>query len=190
VDFSDVIRRQRMTRRFEQRPIDRALLESILSSAQKAPSAGYSQGVSLVVLEDARTGVFWHCVDPLGRHAVETRPPVIVVPGYNKQAYLDRYAEPDKIVSGLNIEDKWPTPFWIVDASFAAMTVMLAATAAGLGCWFFGIFTGKRDLLRELALEDFEPIGAIGLGFPAEQQLRSPSLHRGRKPFDEFAIRP
>ena len=190
MEFSEVIRRQRMTRRFEQQPIERTLLDSILSAGQKAPSAGYSQGVSLCVLEAERTDVFWKCVDPLERHSVETRPPVIVIPGYDKQAYLDRYAEPDKHASGLSVEDKWPTPFWIVDSSFTAMTVMLAATAEGLGCWFFGIFTGKRELLNELGLENFEPIGAIGLGYPAARQLRSPSLRRGRKPFSEFARRP
>ena len=190
MDFSEVIRRQRMTRRFEQRPIDRALLDSILSTGQKAPSAGYAQGVSLVLLEGEQTNTFWRCVDPLGRRKAETRPPVIVIPGYDKQAYLDRYAEPDKAASGLGVEGKWPVPFWIVDTSFAAMMVMLAATAAGLGCWFFGIFTGEGELLEELGVKDFEPIGAIGLGYPAERQLRSPSLRRGRKPFDEFVIRP
>ena len=190
MDFREVIRRQRMTRRFEQRPIERALLDSILLSGQKAPSAGYSQGVSLVVLEDTRTEILWRCVDPLQRRSVEMRPPVVVIPGYNKRAYLDRYAESDKAASGLSDENRWPVPFWIVDASFAAMTVMLAATASGLGCWFFGIFTGEQELVKELGLDKFEPIGAIGLGYPATRQLRSPSLRRGRKPFDEFVIRP
>ena len=190
MEFSEVIQRQRMTRRFEQRPIERTLLDSILSCAQKAPSAGYAQGVSLAVLENRRTDLFWRFVDPIGRHAAETRPPVVVIPAYDKQAYLDRYAEPDKAASGLLIEGKWPTPYWIVDASFAAMTIMLAATASGLGCWFFGIFTGKHELLTELGLTNFEPIGAIGLGYPARRQLRSPSLRRGRKAFAEFVLRP
>jgi nitroreductase len=190
MDFSEVIRRQRMTRRFEQRPIEPTLLNSILVCGQKAPSAGFTQGVSLALLENGRTDIFWRWVDPAGGHSAETRPPVIVLPGYNKQAYLNRYAEPDKVGTGLSVEDKWPVPYWLVDASFAAMTVMLAATAAGLGCWFFGIFTGKHELLEELALDEFEPIGAIGLGYPAGQQRRSPSLRRGRKPFDDFVIRP
>jgi len=190
MDFSEVIRRQKMTRRFDQRLVDPALLDQILAAAQKAPSAGYSQGVSLVVLEDGRTDAFWHCVDPLGRRPAEARAPVIVIPGYDKKTYLNRYAEPDKAASGLGVEDDWPVPFWLVDAAFAAMTVMLAATANDLGCWFFGMFTGKAELLKELGLRDFEPIGAIGLGYPASQQVRSPSLRRGRKPFDQFVIRP
>ena len=79
MEFSEVIQRQRMTRRFEQRPIERTLLDSILSCAQKAPSAGYAQGVSLAVLENRRTDLFWRFVDPIGRHAAETRPPVVVI---------------------------------------------------------------------------------------------------------------
>ncbi len=190
MDFSEVIRRQKMTRRFEQRPIDRALLNSILATAQKAPSAGYSQGVSLVVLEGNRTDVFWRWVDPLGRRPAEARAPVIVIPGYDKKAYLERYAEPDKAASELGFEDNWPAPFWLIDTAFAAMTVMLAATAGGVGCWFFGIFTGKDELLEELGLRNFEPIGVIALGYPVPQQVRSPSLRRGRKPFDQFVVRP
>lgn len=190
MDFSEVIRRQRMTRRFEQRPIDRALLDSILVAAQKAPSAGYAQGTSLVVLEGEQTTMFWRCVDPLDRRPAGARAPVIVIPGYNKQAYLDRYAEPDKVATGLGAEDKWPVPYWLVDAAFASMTVMLAATAAGLGCWFFGIFTGREQLLESLGLTHFEPIGAIALGYPAARQVRSPSLLRGRKPFSDFVVRP
>jgi nitroreductase len=190
VDFNEVIQRQKMTRRFDQRPVDQDLLNSILISGQKAPTAGNSQGVSLVVLEDERSEVFWRCVDPFERRAAQSRARVIVIPGYDKQAYLDRYSEPDKAPTGLCEEDKWPVPFWLVDAAFAAMTVMLAATASGLGCWFFGIFTGQDRLLEELGLENFEPIGAIALGYPAARQVKSPSLRRGRKPFEGFVIRP
>ena len=75
--------------------------------------------------------------------------PMIVLSFADPQAYLDRYAEPDKSRAasvappnesraasrpGLGESlDAWPTPYWTVDASFATMTLLLAAHDAGLG---------------------------------------------------------
>ena len=53
-------------------------------------------------------------------------------------AYVARYGEPDKAASGLGRgADAWPVPFWLVDTAFATMTLLLAATDAGLGALFY-----------------------------------------------------
>lgn len=190
MEFEQVVRKQRMTRRFESRSVPRELLDSILASAQKAPTAGYSQGVAMMVLEGDDTKLFWKFTDPETRHPPESKAPVIVIPLSSKRAYLDRYSQSDKAGTGMHAEEKWPVPYWLIDCAFASMTILLAATAAGLGCWFFGIFTGKKELLAELNTpEEWEPIGVIALGYPAKKDVRSPSLKRGRKPFDEFVHR-
>jgi nitroreductase len=190
MEFDQVIRKQRMTRRFANKKISRDLLDSILASAQKAPTAGYSQGVAMVVLEGNDTDVFWKFADPQARHPRDSRAPVIVIPLASKKAYLDRYSEPDKADTGMHVEERWPVPYWLIDCAFASMTILLAATAAGLGCWFFGIGTGEKELLAELNVPaEFEPIGVIALGYPAKKDVRSPSLKRGRKPFAEFVHR-
>lgn len=191
MEFCEVIRRQHMTRRFVQRPVPPKLLRQILTAGQKAPSAGFTQGSVMAVLEGGNRDLFWRLADPRGRKPAESRAPVVILPLASKEAYLRRYGERDKMATGLSREDEWPAPYWTVDCAFAAMTIMLAATAAGLGCWFFGIFTGTEELLRQLALpQEYEPIGAICIGYPAAEDVRSPSLRRGRKPLDEFAIRP
>ena len=51
MELQDVIRKRKMARSFEDRPIPRELLERILANAQKAPSAGFSQGWAFLVLE-------------------------------------------------------------------------------------------------------------------------------------------
>ncbi|MGH9194437.1 MAG: nitroreductase family protein [Acidimicrobiia bacterium] len=184
--FEEVIRKQRMTRRFDPRPIPPKKLRELLAKAQKAPSAGYTQGVAMLVLEGEGVDLFWKTTAPEYVQAVEDKPPVIILPLASKQAYLDRYSEPDKAGTGMHKEEAWPAPYWTIDCAFASMVILLAATAEGLGCWFFGIFRSEDELLSQLEVpSEFKPIGAIALGYPALDS-KSPSLKRGRKPFDDF----
>lgn len=183
MDFQRVIRRQRMTRRFDARPIEPEVLDRILANSQKAPSAGFSQGFAFLVLEGGDAKTFWKITSPRRGEAFTT--PAIIVPLANKQAYLDRYSEPDKAGHGREKEENWPVPFWLVDTSFASMIILLSATAEGLGCWFFGISQGKDELLKHFGVPGgFAPIGAIALGYPAEKDVRSPSLKRGLRSFE------
>jgi nitroreductase len=102
------------------------------------------------------------------------------------QAYVDRYAEPDKAETGLGEgADRWPVPYWTVDASFAAMLIQLAAIDAGLGVLFFGPFDHEAEVLRALGVpEDHQAIGTIALGWPdvAGDTRAGTSAARPRRP--------
>ena len=52
MEFSEAVTRRRIVRHFAPDPIDRAVLERIAATAQRAPSAGFSQGQRLVVVTD------------------------------------------------------------------------------------------------------------------------------------------
>ncbi|HZQ27338.1 MAG TPA: nitroreductase family protein, partial [Acidimicrobiales bacterium] len=126
--FGDVVRRQRMVRPpYQDRAVPRLVLDQLLADAQKAPSAGFSQGFAYLVLEGEQTEVFWRHTrpqDPPGTWSA----PVVVLPLENKQAYLDRYSEPDKAATNMGgNESAWPVPYWTVDTSFSAMILMLSA---------------------------------------------------------------
>lgn len=190
MEFAEAVRRRRMVRAFEERPVDPSTLERILDLARRAPSAGFTQGSRFLVLAgSAETGRFWDATLP--RPARDEFPwpeliraPVIVLPLANKQAYLDRYAEPDKGWTD-RAQERWPVPYWHVDAAFSAMTALLAIVDAGLGALFFAIFQGL-DALREAfgIPPGLEPIGALALGYPAPDRP-SRSLLRGRLPYEE-----
>jgi len=116
-----------MTRNFEDRPLPRQVVDRILDNALRAPSAGFTQGWAFLALEGRdQTERFWSAswVDPAKRSAFRYEglflAPLIVVALANQQAYLDRYAEPDK---GWTDRDpaRWPVPYWHVDAGFAAL---------------------------------------------------------------------
>ena len=178
-----------MCRSFEDRPVDAELLDRVLGNAQRAPSAGFSQGWAFVVLEGPdQTGTFWESTADEWWRADPNWPgllraPVIILPLAHKQTYLDRYSEPDKIRFGLGDERKWPVPFWLVDTAFATMAMLLTAADVGLGALFFGIARGEQELLTGLGVPGgHQAIGAVALGWPAGDDRPSGSLKRGRRP--------
>ena len=88
----------------------------------RAPSAGHSQGLDLVVLTGDDVVRYWSVTlpDPAGfRWQGLLRAPVLVVPVVSPAAYADRYSEPDKAAAGLGSVEAWPVPYWWVDGGAA-----------------------------------------------------------------------
>ena len=180
-----------MVRSYTDEPVEPAALERILAAGQRAPSAGFTQGWGFLVLDQPeQTAAFWDVTFP-DHTARETfgwpglfRAPVIVVPFSHRDAYLDRYAEPDKGWTDRD-EGRWPVPYWHIDTGFAAMAMLLAVVDEGLGALFFGVFGEHMAALRAAfgVPDAFTPIGAITIGHPAPD-VPSPSLKRGHKPAD------
>jgi nitroreductase len=172
-----------MTRAFSTRPVDSALISQIVDLASRAPSAGKTQGWHALIISSTDTAKFWD--DTL---AVEKREsfrwkqlldaPVIALVFADPAAYVERYSEHDKAHTGLGAStEAWPTPYWTVDASFAAMTMLLAAEDAGLGALFFGVFHGEQHLRTRLCVPDaMELIGAIAIGWPDERVVENETL--------------
>jgi nitroreductase len=189
-----VVRRRRMVRHFDPRPLPPEVLDRILHSATRAPSAGFSQGLDLLVLEgpDA-VREFWRATtDPrFGKPYSTAEPPVIVLVLSDKQAYLDRYSAPDKAGLGMDTEAGWPVPYWDMDAAMAAMLMLLTATDEGVGAWWFGVFHGARALLGELGVPEGRRLaGAVALGFPAAGDRPGGSaVTRPRRHTDEVVHR-
>ena len=196
MEFQDVVRRRRMVRRFDDRPVPAPVLDRVLDAARRAPSAGFAQGFDLVVLEGAeQTARYWDVTLPAeereGFFAGIVRAPVLVLPITDRAAYLARYSEPDKAAAGLQEASAWPVAYWDVDTGFAAMLLLLAAVDEGLGALFFGIFREEERLLAELGVPDgHRPIGTIALGYASgDDQPSGSSTRRARRPFDDVVHR-
>lgn len=192
MEFREVVRRRRMVRRFDQRPVPLATMDRVLEAGRRAPSAGFSQGVDLLVLDTPElVADFWRITrDPefgWDHEDVAAGPTVIVVPIADHRRYLERYSQPDKIEFGMDDAANWPVKFWEIDASMASMLMLLAAVDEGLGGWFFGITYGERDLLDHLGVpEGLRPVGILGFGVPAADEEPSGSwMSRERRPFDD-----
>ncbi len=171
------------------RPVPQETVERIARHAQRAPSAGYSQGWGFLFLtEQADRDRFWAAtdLDPSDPNAgtaaaaglAEWRAgmmtaPLIVVAHSCKDVYLDRYARDDKGWSD-RAEDRWPVPYWDVDTGMAALLVLLTAVDEGLGACLFGIMPGEIPRYRaEFGVPDsYTPVGAITVGYPAPSDAR------------------
>lgn len=55
MDFVEVVRRRRMVRNFTDQPVADDALKRIIAAGQRAPSAGFSQGVVFVTVTDVAT---------------------------------------------------------------------------------------------------------------------------------------
>jgi nitroreductase len=194
VELREVVRRRRMVRRFDPRPLPEETLERILHSATRAPSAGFSQGLDLLVLEgpEAVRGFWRATTDPrFGKPYSTAEPPVIVLVLADRQTYLDRYAAPDKAGLGMDVEAGWPVPYWDMDAAMAVMLMLLTAVDEGVGAWWFGVFSGAEALLRDLGVPAGRRlVGAVALGYPAaDDRPGGSATTRPRRPLDEVVHR-
>jgi nitroreductase len=190
MEFSEVVRRRRMVRSYDpDRPVPSEVVETLLNLAIRAPSAGHTQGWRFLVLPDiTSTSRFWSVTSEGPADAWLSRmstAPVLIVCLSDREAYLDRYAEPDKGWTDRSTEH-WPVPYWHIDTGMAAMILLLAAQDVGLASCFFGIpgerWAAFRDAFSVPARLD--PVGVVSLGYAA-QDVRSPSLKRGRRPLAE-----
>ncbi|MGW4130277.1 MULTISPECIES: nitroreductase family protein [Amycolatopsis] len=168
MEFQDVVRRRRMVRKFTDEPVAEASLQRILRNALKGPSAGFSQGQGFLVLTGEELAKFWEFGASWAPETVTTAP-VAIVPLSVKNAYLDRYAKPDK---GFTDRDDswWRVPYWDVDTGMATMLILQTAVDEGLGAVFFGLAPESVDRLHgEFGVpEDHDPIGVVALGHGAE----------------------
>jgi nitroreductase len=197
MDFQEVVRRRRMVRNFDpDRPVDPEVGERIIANARRAPSAGFSQGFEFLVCEGAEElGLFWREACPPEEDDGDPyaeglrRATLLVVPLSHRDAYLDRYAEPDKGWTDRD-EARWPVPYWHIDTGFAALLMLLTAVDAGLGACFFGITPERIPPFRAAfgVPEALTPIGAVAIGHRAPDEV-SPSIRRGRRPAEEIVHR-
>ena len=195
MDFQDVVRKRKMVRSFTAEPIDPAVVERIVANAQRAPSAGFSQGWAFLVLDGKEaTERYWNTTMSPERRAAFGWPgmfnaPLLIVCLSNKSAYLERYALPDKGWTDRD-EQRWPVPYWDIDAGMAGLLILQTAVDAGLGAVFFGIFDQDRFRTSFGVPAEYTAVGTIAIGHPAPHDRPSPSLKIvGKKPAREVVHR-
>lgn len=194
MEFSDVVRRRRMVRRYDpDRPVPPEIVERCLANAVRAPSAGFSQGWDFVVLaEDDDRDSFWRATTP-GDGPSDSwlsgirNAPLLILCLSDKAAYLDRYAEPDKGWTDRD-EGRWPVPYWDIDTGMAALLILLTAVDEGLGGLFFGVPPAHHDAVKvAFGIPSGRAIvGVVSIGY-ALPGPKSPSLRRPRRGVEDVA---
>ncbi|BCJ50801.1 nitroreductase [Actinoplanes sp. NBRC 14428] len=192
MEFQEVVRRRRMVRSYEDRPIPPDVVDLIVQNGLRAPSAGFSQGWGFLVLDDpAGIARFREACRPETAperwFAANVEAPLLIVPHSHKDAYLDRYAEADKGHTDRS-DSWWPAPYWDIDTGMAALLMLLTAVDKGLGACFFGIPAERIESFRTAfgVPAAFMPIGAVSIGYSQEPPR---DLSGRRKPTDQVVHR-
>ncbi len=165
-----------MIRTFSDAPVPQSVVEEILENARRAPSAGNTQATEFLVLnttdavknywatsmtEDSQTTFRWQSL---------LTAPILVLVLTRPQAYLDRYSEADKASTGRgSSEQRWPVPYWWVDAGTVLQNLLLLVTERGLGCCLFGPFNHESALRDTFAIpEDRRIVATVAIGHPLD----------------------
>jgi nitroreductase len=194
MQLREVVRRRRMVRAYvPDRDVPQEVVTRLLEHAVRAPSAGFSQGWDFVVLRRAADReLFWSVTrtddgEPDAWLRGLSSAPVLVMCLSDRDAYLDRYAAPDKGWTDRD-EGRWPVPYWDVDTGMAALLMLLTAVDEGLGACFFGVPEPRHAAVRNaFGIPDGRRVvGVVSVGHAAPDR-RSPSLRRGRRPVSEVA---
>src|SRR5262245_595748 len=193
MEFKDTVRKRRMVRNFADKPVDPQIVDRIVELTRHAPSAGFTQGQSFIVVTqpNLKKAIANTCDEAeyvkSGFAPFISKAPVLLIPCTSEATYHRRYQEADKVNED-GSEIVWPVPYWFMDIGCAVMLALLAAIDEGLVAAFAG--SKDLDLLRSLLKMSAEitPVGVIALGYRAPD-LPSPPLKRGRKSNAEYVHR-
>lgn len=178
MDFFEVARTRRSIRRYSDRPVEQDRIDAVLEAVRQSPSWSNMQCTRLVIVRDSsarevlsKLSFVEAIMAPLGYKSNPARKALAEAP-------VVMVACADPIHSGqVRGQD-----YYLVDVGIAAQSLMLAASAQGLGTVFVGIFdeAGVKELLGIPA--NVRVVGLFPLGYPLDATRKDgPS----RKPLDE-----
>jgi nitroreductase len=177
MEFRDVLARRRMHRAFLPDPIPEEQIERIAGVIRRAPSGGFSQGGSIVVVTDESK-----------RHEIARAFGDEQYSPHGRNYIAD--APVHKLASTGGVEVTWPVPYWFVDAGALMMLVLMAAIDEGLASAFIGHPDQKRIFDELLGLpEEVVPIGLALIGKPGEAPPAGSRLKERQRAKDELVHR-
>src|SRR3989442_7049281 len=138
-----LLRKRRQVFGFKAEAIRENILTTVLEDAIHVPSAGFTQDFDLIVIKDAVTRKRLaeaareseYKTLELSKSDFISTAPVIVVPCANKKRYEDKYGR---------AEDSRRLPWWLIDASFASLVLILSAFEHGLAASFLGALDDEK----------------------------------------------
>lgn len=158
MEFDTVVRRRGMIRAFRPDAVEEGKIHKLLAHAWRAPSAGFTQPLELVVVRDpmvkrALVEAAW------GQTWAGAAPIVIVVCSDTRR-------------SGARYGERGIRRYSIIDAAFAGMLILLTAVNEGLGACFVGAFDDSAVHAVLKLPEHVLPVALIPVGYPAERPPR------------------
>ncbi len=181
---------RRVVRRYSDKPLDPALLETLCAVALSAPSKSDLQQADIIIVTDKARRARLQALIPENPWA-EAGPALLVFCGNNRRhRLLFEWRHQPYVNDHLD-------PFFnaAVDAGIVLATFIAAADRVGLGtCPISQIRNHAREVSEILGLPDHVfPVAGMGVGWPSFEGVMSPRLgldvtiHRDR--YDEGGLR-
>jgi nitroreductase len=161
MEFRQVLRRRRMVRTFIDQPVDDAVLQRLLRTAQRAPSAGHTQPLEIVVVRDPAvrrelSAASW------SRGARPDAGQVTVVFCGDLVREAERYGA------------RGAGKYLYMDVGYALLLFMLSAIDQGLACALIGDFH-EEHVQAALGLPpQVVPVGMVIVGYGNEPPRERP----------------
>lgn len=186
MDIAELIKTRRAIRRYQNRPVSREQIRQLLELAGWAPSAHNRQPWRFAVLN--RSADKDRLARAMGKRLHQDRtadgdPPEAIERDVNR-SYARITGAPVVIVVCLSMVDmdSYPDPQrchneWVMavqSVSMAAQNLWLAAHGRGLAaCWLCAPLFVPTLVRNTLGLPaDWEPLGLMTLGYPAEEKTK------------------
>lgn len=152
-----LLTRRRMVRKFRADPVADAVVQRLLTTATRGPSAGNLQPWGFVVVREAETRA--RLARAAHDQAFIAEAPVAIVSCADVSRCRPRYAARAE-------------RYALIDTVFASLLLLLAIVEEGLGACFVGAFEDSA-VTRTLGLpRDVQPVAIIPVGHPAEPPRR------------------
>lgn len=169
MDFLTLAKTRYSVRKFSDRKVEQEKLEKILAAGQVAPTACNKQPQRIYVIESGEALEKWRKCTAC--HFGET---LVLLTCVNKAENWER--EYDGKTSG------------DVDAAIVMTHMMLAGWELGIGSTWVMYFIPEAVRTEFELPDDLEPIGALLMGYPAQDAEPSPR-HEKNKDLSETVIR-
>lgn len=169
MDTFDAIFTRRSIRKFTDRTVPDEMVSRLLMAAMAAPSAGNEQAWQFIVIRN--------------------RALLDAIPKFHPYSSMLKYASLAILICGDLTLEKFKG-YWVQDCSAATQNLLLAATAAGLGAVWTGVYpmedrvAGMRHLLD--LPEHVIPLSLVPVGFPAEPPGRADRFDQARIHHDRW----
>ena len=168
-----LINNHRSIRRYSDKPVDDATLNTILEAGAMASNTGNMQLYSVIVTRNAETKKALapaHFNQPM----IENAPVVLTLCADVNRFTL--WCQQRNADAGFYNLESLITAF--VDTSLVAQNISLAAESLGLGICYLGTTTYNPDMIADVLNlpKGVVPVTTITLGYPAEAPDKTPRL--------------
>ena len=152
MDVLEAIKTRRSVRSFQDRPVEQEKIDKILQAARLSPSAVNFQPWDFIVVQDPKAKE--QLSKAYLRQWFTKAPAVIVVCATPKRAWTRSDGE----------------EFWKIDAAIATQSMVLTATAEGLGTCWIGAFDEKKAKEALNIPGNVRVVVMMPLGYSAEKK--------------------